>query len=76
LAVPTFAAPVNQTLPPGVAKSLAANKIESDALSVVMLPLNGDDTPTFVNADVSVNPASSMKLVTTYAALSSTATGR
>jgi len=69
LAVPTFAAPVNQTLPPGVAKSLAANKIESDALSVVMLPLNGDDTPTFVNADVSVNPASTMKLVTTYAAL-------
>lgn len=34
-----------------------------------MIPLNGPDTPTVVNADVSVNPASTMKLVTTYAAL-------
>jgi len=69
LAAPVIAAPVNQTLPPRVMKSLAANKIESNALSVVMLPLNSDATPTFVNADVSVNPASTMKLVTTYAAL-------
>lgn len=69
LLTPAFAEPVNQTLPPRVAKSLAANKIESNALSVVMLPLNGDAIPTFVNADVSVNPASTMKLVTTYAAL-------
>lgn len=69
VAVPAFAAPANQTLPPRVAKSLEANKIESNALSVVMLPLTGDAAPTFVNADVSVNPASTMKLVTTYAAL-------
>ena len=34
-----------------------------------MLPLNGPGQATFVNADVSVNPASTMKLVTTYAAL-------
>src|SRR5690606_23239193 len=42
---------------------------DRDALSVVMLPLNAKGAPTFVNADVSVNPASTMKLVTTYAAL-------
>ncbi len=34
-----------------------------------MLPLNGPGTPTVFNADVSVNPASTMKLITTYAAL-------
>ena len=69
MALPAIATPVNQTLPPRVAKSLEANKIESNALSVVMLPLNGDGAPTYVNADISVNPASTMKLVTTYAAL-------
>lgn len=69
LAFSTFAETVNQTLPPRVAQALKANKIESSALSVVMLPLNSSASPTFVNADVSVNPASTMKLVTTYAAL-------
>ncbi|MGM3386938.1 D-alanyl-D-alanine carboxypeptidase/D-alanyl-D-alanine-endopeptidase [Stutzerimonas stutzeri] len=69
LALPAVAATVNQTLPPRVMEALKANKIESSALSLVMLPLNGDGVPTFVNADVSVNPASTMKLVTTYAAL-------
>jgi D-alanyl-D-alanine carboxypeptidase/D-alanyl-D-alanine-endopeptidase (penicillin-binding protein 4) len=34
-----------------------------------MIPLDGPGTPTVFNADVSVNPASTMKLVTTYAAL-------
>lgn len=34
-----------------------------------MIPLNGPGTATVYNADVSVNPASTMKLVTTYAAL-------
>jgi len=69
LTLPAQAAGVNQTLPPRVEQALKANKISSDALSVVMLPLTGDAAPTFVNADVSVNPASTMKLVTTYAAL-------
>ncbi|HCJ29444.1 MAG TPA: D-alanyl-D-alanine carboxypeptidase/D-alanyl-D-alanine-endopeptidase, partial [Pseudomonas sp.] len=69
LTFPAFAETVNQTLPPRVAQALKANKIESNALSVVMLPLNSSASPTFVNADVSVNPASTMKLVTTYAAL-------
>jgi len=69
LAFPALAEEVNKTLPPRVAQALKVNKIESSALSVVMLPLNSNASPTFVNADVSVNPASTMKLVTTYAAL-------
>jgi len=69
LAFPALAQTPNQSLPPSVAKALKANKIESSALSVVLLPLNGSASPTFVNADVSINPASTMKLVTTYAAL-------
>ncbi|OOE11674.1 D-alanyl-D-alanine carboxypeptidase/D-alanyl-D-alanine-endopeptidase [Stutzerimonas degradans] len=69
LAWQAHAAPTNQNLPPQVVKALKANKIETNALSVVMLPLNAKGAPTFVNADVSVNPASTMKLVTTYAAL-------
>lgn len=69
LAFPVYAEAINKTLPPRVAQALKANKIESSALSVVMLPLNTNATPTYVNSDVSVNPASTMKLVTTYAAL-------
>ncbi len=48
---------------------MKASKLGDDALSLVMLPLNGPGTPTVFNADVSVNPASTMKLITTYAAL-------
>src|SRR5690606_13298161 len=46
-----------------------ASKLDNDALSLVALPLNGPGTGIVYNADVSVNPASTMKLVTTYAAL-------
>ncbi|ALH99641.1 D-alanyl-D-alanine carboxypeptidase/D-alanyl-D-alanine-endopeptidase [Pseudomonas sp. FW306-02-F02-AA] len=69
LAFPVSAAPVNTTLPPSVEKALKASKLQDNALSLVMIPLNGPGTPTVFNADVSVNPASTMKLVTTYAAL-------
>ena len=69
LVIPAFAETVNQTLPSRVVQALKTNKIETSALSVVMLPLNAAGSPTFVNADVSVNPASTMKLVTPYAAL-------
>lgn len=54
---------------PKVQQALKASKLGDDALSLVMLPLNGPGTPTVFNADVSVNPASTMKLITTYAAL-------
>ncbi|MGO3530646.1 D-alanyl-D-alanine carboxypeptidase/D-alanyl-D-alanine endopeptidase [Pseudomonas helleri] len=69
LAMPAHAAPVNTTLSPKVQQALKTNKLDGSALSLVMLPLNGPGTPTVFNADVSVNPASTMKLVTTYAAL-------
>ena len=69
LAFSVCAAPVNNTLPPSVAQALQKAKLQNTALSLVMLPLNGPGTPTVFNADVSVNPASTMKLVTTYAAL-------
>lgn len=69
LALPVSANPVNTTLSPKVQQALKASKLQDNALSLVMLPLNGPGTPTIFNADVSVNPASTMKLVTTYAAL-------
>ena len=69
LAFQAHAAPVNTSLSPKVQQALKTNKLQNDALSLVMLPLSGPGTPTLFNADVSVNPASTMKLVTTYAAL-------
>ncbi|MDH4581449.1 D-alanyl-D-alanine carboxypeptidase/D-alanyl-D-alanine-endopeptidase [Pseudomonas sp. BN415] len=66
---PLQAAQVNTNLPPKVQKALTANKISSNSLSLVTLPLTGPGAQTLVNADVSVNPASTMKLITTYAAL-------
>ena len=68
LALPLHAAD-NNRLPRKVEQALKANKINPRALSVVTLPLTGPGTRTLVNADISVNPASAMKLVTTYAAL-------
>ncbi|VVO11396.1 D-alanyl-D-alanine carboxypeptidase/D-alanyl-D-alanine-endopeptidase [Pseudomonas fluorescens] len=69
LALPAHSAPINTALSPKVQQALKASKLQNDALSLVMIPLNGPGTPTIYNADVSVNPASTMKLVTTYAAL-------
>jgi len=69
LALPVSAAPLNTSLSPNVEKALKASKLPDSALSLVMIPLTGPGTPTVYNADVSVNPASTMKLVTTYAAL-------
>lgn len=65
-----IAAPnVNTKLSEHVIKSLASNKVEPEALSFVAIPLTGKGKATYVNADVAVNPASTMKLFTTYAAL-------
>src|ERR1700712_4357996 len=63
------AAPINPALPPKIQEAIKASKLDNSALSLVMIPLTGPGTPTVFNADVSVNPASTMKLVTTYAAL-------
>lgn len=69
LALPAHAAALNTTLPPKVAQALKTSKIGDNSLSLVMVPLNGPGTPTVFNADVSVNPASTMKTITTFAAL-------
>jgi len=59
-----------QTLPSSnIDKALKANKINSEALSAVTIPLTGAGKSAYMNADVLINPASTMKLVTTYAAL-------
>lgn len=52
-----------------VDKALKANKINSEALSAVTIPLGSHGKSAYMNADVLINPASTMKLVTTYAAL-------
>ena len=57
------------TLPSKVEQALKANKISNNSLSVMTVPLNGQTGGLQFNADVSVNPASTMKLVTTFAAL-------
>ena len=57
------------SLPPRVDQALKAGKLSSDALSLAVIPLTGPGSASYFNADVSVNPASTMKLVTTYAAL-------
>ncbi|AMR66879.1 D-alanyl-D-alanine carboxypeptidase/D-alanyl-D-alanine endopeptidase [Aquipseudomonas alcaligenes] len=69
VALPLSAAQVSNVLPAKVQQSLKANKISANSLSVVALPLDGAGNGIIYNADVSVNPASTMKLVTTYAAL-------
>ena len=67
--LPLSAASANSILPGKVQQSLKVNKISANSLSLVALPLDGDGKSIIYNADVSVNPASTMKLVTTYAAL-------
>jgi len=56
-------------LPAKVEQALKANKISNNSLSVMTVPLGGQAGGLQFNADISVNPASPMKLVTTYAAL-------
>ena len=56
-------------LPPKVEQALKAHHLTRDALSLALIPLDGPGSASYLNADAPVNPASTMKLVTTYAAL-------
>ncbi len=67
--LPIQAAQTSSVLPNKVAQALKANKISPNSLSLVALPLDGSSGGIIYNADISMNPASTMKLVTTYAAL-------
>jgi D-alanyl-D-alanine carboxypeptidase/D-alanyl-D-alanine-endopeptidase (penicillin-binding protein 4) len=56
-------------LPPAVAQALAAAKIPASAVAAVVQEVGGSRAALSVNAAAAMNPASVMKLVTTYAAL-------
>ena len=58
-----------RVLPIEIQQALRRNKLDGQALSLVAIPLNGPGQITAFNADVPVNPASTIKLVTTFAAL-------
>ncbi|WOD12725.1 D-alanyl-D-alanine carboxypeptidase/D-alanyl-D-alanine-endopeptidase [Pseudomonas sp. NyZ704] len=57
------------SLPNQVRNSLDSARIPASAMSLAIIPLEGQGVAQYVNADQEVNPASTMKLVTTYAAL-------
>lgn len=58
-----------QGLPQGVSQALAAAKVPADAVAVVVQPLDASRPVLSHNAGRAMNPASVMKLLTTYAAL-------
>ena len=69
LLAPTSAALAQSGLPPEVEAALARAKLPKDALSVLVVDAQGGAPRASHRANVPVNPASVMKLVTTYAAL-------
>jgi D-alanyl-D-alanine carboxypeptidase/D-alanyl-D-alanine-endopeptidase (penicillin-binding protein 4) len=62
-------AQAQSSLPPTVAQALASVKIPASAVAAVVQEVGGSRAALSVNAAASMNPASVMKLVTTYAAL-------
>ena len=72
LALPVGAQPAADTgaLPPGVSAALARAGVPASAFSALVVSVNADAHERLRHrADASVNPASVMKLVTTYAAI-------
>ncbi|QIB52528.1 D-alanyl-D-alanine carboxypeptidase/D-alanyl-D-alanine-endopeptidase [Pseudomonas sp. OIL-1] len=73
LALAMVAAPISAEdvgkLPAKVSSALASARVPASAFSLAVIPLEGQGMSQFVNADQAFNPASTMKLVTTYAAL-------
>lgn len=58
-----------EALPSSVSNALKVAKISAEALSVTIVPLDTTGRPQFYRADVPMNPASTMKLVTTFAGI-------
>jgi D-alanyl-D-alanine carboxypeptidase/D-alanyl-D-alanine-endopeptidase (penicillin-binding protein 4) len=59
-----------QRLPPDITSALARAKVPADAISLLVVPAEGAARPRLSHrADIPINPASVMKLVTTFAAL-------
>lgn len=70
LSFSTIAAPnTNDNLAQAIQKSLESNKVTPDTLSLAIVPLTGNGKAIYINADTPMNPASTMKLLTTYSAL-------
>lgn len=69
LLVSPLAAQAESRLSSPISQALGQAKIPADALSLAVIPLQGQGVAEFVNAEQPVNPASTMKLLTTYAAL-------
>ncbi|HEX5094198.1 MAG TPA: D-alanyl-D-alanine carboxypeptidase, partial [Burkholderiales bacterium] len=63
------AARVPETSPSLYLAKLAAARIPADAAGAVVLPLDGGSLAFAANGQKPMNPASTMKLVTTYSAL-------
>lgn len=58
-----------QSLPPTVERLVALRNIDRDGLAVLVAPAAGGDPVVAFNVDRPLNPASTIKLVTTWAAL-------
>lgn len=56
-------------LPASIEQVLTKNNLSGQSLSLAAIPLTGPGRAIFYNADTAINPASTMKLVTTYSAL-------
>jgi len=69
LSVAACAAQAQVTLPPPVAQALAASKIPASGAAVIVQEVGARQAALSVNPAIPMNPASVMKLVTTYAAL-------
>jgi D-alanyl-D-alanine carboxypeptidase/D-alanyl-D-alanine-endopeptidase (penicillin-binding protein 4) len=69
LSAAACAAQAQITLPPPVEKALAASKIPAGSVAAVVHEVGAPRATLSVNPAVPMNPASVMKLVTTYAAL-------
>jgi len=67
--VPPLSARDRPYLPPEVERVLAERRIPATSLSVLVREVGRDEPLVSVNAGVARNPASTMKVVTTYAAL-------
>jgi len=68
-AIPALPAATAQALPPGVSAALKAAQIPVDSVAIVVQPVDSKTPRLSHNARQPMNPASVMKLVTTYAAL-------
>lgn len=70
LSIATATAHANDdSWPTRILAAMRAHALPSDTLALAAVPLNGPGKPRFIDADQMMSPGSTMKLLTTYAAL-------